>query len=83
MLKLRLPSSFTAQIGRLEATRLSQEATIQDLKSNIGNLQGKLNGLEGEREELEKKCKTHTQDSQSQLLSLKKVQYVLSSQCVG
>ena len=66
------------QISRLDASKLSQETTIKDLKANITNLQGKLDKLEKEHDDLGKKFSSHTvqADSEVKRLQLVSKEYV-------
>ena len=61
------------QISKLDAAKLSQETTIKDLRANITNLQSKLNKLDSEHDELEKKFSSHTVQADSDIKQLQQV----------
>lgn len=61
------------QISKLDASKLSQETIIKDLKANIGSLQRKLNTLEKERDDLDKRHSSHTIQADSELKRLQQV----------
>lgn len=64
------------QISKLDATKLSQETTIKDLKANITSLQSKLNKLESEHDELGKKFSSHTVQADSEVKQLQQVKII-------
>ncbi|XP_048584473.1 protein FAM184A isoform X2 [Nematostella vectensis] len=64
-------SRQSSHIGKLEATKLSQETNIRSLKANINELNSKLSKYEGDYEELEKQYKTHFMESGEHIQSLK------------
>jgi FtsZ-binding cell division protein ZapB len=64
---------ISATIGNLEATKLQNESTIQDLEGEINKLKDKLAWLEKERMNLERQKSSLTQNQMSQLKSLEKV----------
>ena len=61
------------QISKLDASKLSQETIIKDLKANISSLQSKLNTLEKEHDDLEKMHSSHTIQADSELKRLQQV----------
>jgi len=61
------------QISKLDASKLSQETTIKDLKANLTSLQSKLNRLEIEHEDLGKKFSSHTLQADSDVKRLQQV----------
>lgn len=64
---------ISATIGNLEATKLQNESTIQELEGEINKLKDKLAWLEKERTNLERMKSDLTQSQMSQLKSLEKV----------
>ncbi|KAJ7390367.1 hypothetical protein OS493_025618 [Desmophyllum pertusum] len=58
------------QISKLDATKLSQDTTIKDLKTSITSLQSKLNKLESEHDDLGKKFSSRTVQSDSEVKRL-------------
>lgn len=64
---------FAVQISKLDASKLSQETIIKDLKANISSLQSKLNTLEKEHDNLEKRHSSHTIQADSELKRLQQV----------
>lgn len=63
----------TVQISKLDATKLSQETTIKELKANISSLQSKLNKMESEHDDLGKKFSSHTVQTDSKIMHLQQV----------
>lgn len=61
------------QISKLDASKLSQETIIKDLKANISSLQRKLNTLEKEHDDLDKRHSSHTIQADSELKRLQQV----------
>lgn len=61
------------QISKLDASKLSQETIIKDLKANISSLQRKLNTLEKEHDDLDKRHSSHTLQADSELKRLQQV----------
>ena len=61
------------QISKLDASKLSQETIIKDLKANISSLQRKLNTLENEHDDLDKRHSSHTIQADSELKRLQQV----------
>ena len=61
------------QISKLDATKLSQETTIKELKANITSLQSKLNKMESEHDDLGKKFSSHTMQTDSKIKHLQQV----------
>lgn len=61
------------QISKLDASKLSQETIIKDLKANISSLQRKLNTLEKEHDDLDKRHSSHTIQADSKLKRLQQV----------
>lgn len=64
------------QISKLDASKLSQETTIKDLKANITSLQSKLNKLEKEHDDLGKKFSSHTVQADSEIKQLQQVRNI-------
>ena len=71
----------TVQISKLDATKLSQETTIKDLKANITSLQSKLNKLESEHDDLGKKFSSHTVQADSEVKQLQQVKIIMLIDC--
>ncbi|XP_072029595.1 protein FAM184A-like [Amphiura filiformis] len=65
-------------LGTLEATRLSNEATIKDLQGTLAKMEDKVNWLESERRNLEDSKHSLTEEQTSQLRSLEKALEELS-----
>ena len=65
--------TITGKIGTLEATRLSNESTMNDLRASLAKLEDKLQWMEKERQSLESSKKNLSQEQSSQLRSLEKV----------
>ena len=61
------------QISKLDASKLSQETVIKDLKANITTLQSKLDKLEREHEDLGKKFSSHSVQADSEVKQLQQV----------
>lgn len=61
------------QISKLDASKLSQETIIKDLKANISSLQRKLNTLVKEHDDLDKRHSSHTIQADSELKRLQQV----------
>lgn len=70
---LHYVSHISATIGKLEATKLSQETNNRTLKSTISELNNKVNKLERDYEELEQQYKSHFMESGDHIQSLKQV----------
>ena len=71
---LSLSSIFLpGEIGALEATRISNESTLQDLRSSLAKLEDKLQWMEKERENLESSKRSLSDQKHSQLKSLEQV----------
>ncbi|XP_022080895.1 protein FAM184A-like [Acanthaster planci] len=68
----------SSQIGTLEATRLSNESTMKDLRSSLAKLEDKLQWMEKERDSLENSKKSLSERQHSQLKSLEKALEELS-----
>ena len=69
------------QISKLDATKLSQETTIKDLKVNITSLQSKLNKLESEHDDLGKKFSSHSVQADSEVKQLQQVKIIIVIDC--
>ena len=69
------------QISKLDATKLSQETTIKDLKANITSLQSKLNKLESEHDDLGKKFSSHSVQADSEVKQLQQVKIIIVIDC--
>lgn len=69
----KLKYCLTVQISKLDATKLSQDTTIKDLKTSITSLQSKLNKLESEHDDLGKKFSSRTVQSDSEVKRLQQV----------
>uniref|UniRef100_A0A672Q5U3 Zgc:85722 n=1 Tax=Sinocyclocheilus grahami TaxID=75366 RepID=A0A672Q5U3_SINGR len=61
-----------SQIGSLQATQMSHEATIRDLGSEQNRLKEKILQLEEERERLQKQIQTLEEQQHQKILSLEK-----------
>ncbi|XP_052002039.1 protein FAM184A-like isoform X2 [Xyrauchen texanus] len=61
-----------SQIGSLQATQMSHEATIRDLSSEQNRLKEKILQLEEERESLQKQMKTLEEQQHQKILNLEK-----------
>lgn len=63
----------TGQIGSLQATQMSQEATMRDLESEQSRLRERIVELEQEREQLQAHSKSLDEQQRQQIQALEKV----------
>lgn len=68
----------TGQIGSLQATQMSHEATIRDLGSEQNRLKEKILQLEEEREGLQKQMHTLEEQQHQKILNLEKVHHLFA-----
>ncbi|XP_038046349.1 protein FAM184A-like [Patiria miniata] len=68
----------SSQIGTLEATRLSNESTMKDLRSSLAKLEDKLQWMGKERDSLENSKRSLSDKQHGQLKSLEKALEELS-----
>ncbi|XP_006811612.2 protein FAM184A-like [Saccoglossus kowalevskii] len=70
----------SSMLGTLEATKISNEATIQDQQSELFKIKDRLSWLENERKSLENKSQTLADQQGGQVRALEKALEKLSSE---
>lgn len=74
----RLPlCSVSGQIGTLQATQMSHEATIKDLQQEQSRLREKIVQLEEEKDRLQSQSQALDEQQRLQILNLEKVGHFL------
>lgn len=69
----RLLFSVSGQIGTLQATQMSHEATIKDLQQEQSRLREKIVQLEEEKDRLQSQSQALDEQQRLQILNLEKV----------